>query len=93
MFLGEQSEVRILTGVRDSALMVPEVAISGFDGFRGTVWVVLDGRLRRTELTFGARDDRGRVEVTGGLPDGAAIVAVPPKGADEGRLARIGDAP
>jgi HlyD family secretion protein len=31
--------------------------------------------------------------VTGGLPEGAAIVAMPPKGADEGRLARIGDAP
>jgi HlyD family secretion protein len=93
MFLGEQAEVRILTGTRDNALMVPEVAITGFDGFRGTVWVVQDGRMHRAELTFGARDDRGRVEVTGGLPDGTAIVAMPPKGADEGRLARIGDAP
>lgn len=93
MFLGEQAEVRILTGTRDSALMVPEVAITGFDGFRGTVWIVQDGRLQRTTLTFGARDDKGRVEVTGGLPDGAAIVAMPPKGADDGRLARIGDAP
>ena len=72
---------------------MPEVAITGFDGFRGIVWLVQDGRLRRAELTFGARDDRGRVEVTGGLPEGAAIVAMPPKGADEGRLARIGDAP
>ncbi|AMY72074.1 RND family efflux transporter MFP subunit (plasmid) [Frigidibacter mobilis] len=93
MFLGEQAEVRILTGTRDSALMVPEVAITGFDGFRGTVWIVQDGRLQRTTLTFGARDDKGRVEVTGGLPDGAAIVTMPPKGADDGRLARIGDAP
>ena len=93
MFLGEQAEVRILTGIRDNALMVPEVAITGFDGFRGIVWLVQDGRLRRAELTFGARDDRGRVEVTGGLPEGAAIVAMPPKGADEGRLARIGGAP
>lgn len=93
LFLGEQAEVRILTGTRDSALMVPEVAITGFDGFRGMVWVVQDGRLHRAELTFGARDDRGRVEVTGGLPDGAAIVATPPKGAEDGRLARIEDAP
>jgi hypothetical protein len=29
----------------------------------------------------------------GGLPDGAAIVAMPTKGSDEGRLARIEDAP
>jgi HlyD family secretion protein len=93
MFLGEQAEVRILTGTRDSALMVPEIAISGFDGHRGTVWIVQDGRLARTQLTFGARDDRGRVEVTGGLPDGAQIVAAPPQGADEGRLARIEAAP
>lgn len=93
MFLGEQAEVRILTGTRDSALMVPEVAISSFDGFRGQVWTVQDGRLARIELTFGARDDRGRIEVAGGLPDGAQIVASLPQGASEGRLARIGDAP
>ncbi|WP_413872218.1 efflux RND transporter periplasmic adaptor subunit [Albidovulum sp.] len=93
MFLGEQAEVRILTGTRASALMVPEVAITGFDGHHGTVWVVQDGRLARAALTFGARDDRGRVEVTGALPEGAAIVARPPGGATEGRRARIGEAP
>lgn len=93
MFLGEQAEVRILTGTRDTGLMVPEVAISGFDGYRGRVWTVQDGRLARADLTFGARDDRGRVEVTGGLPVGAQIVAIPPNGADEGRLARTGTAP
>jgi HlyD family secretion protein len=93
MFLGEQAEVRILTGTRATALMVPEVAIAGFDGYRGTVWAVRDGRLARVELTFGARDDRGRVEVTGGLPKGAAIVAQLPKGAAEGRRARLKDVP
>jgi HlyD family secretion protein len=93
MFLGEQAEVRILTGTRATALMVPELAITGFDGHRGTVWTVVDGRLTRAELTFGARDDRGRVEVTGGLPDGAMIVARVPKGAAEGRRARIAEAP
>ena len=93
MFLGEQAEVRILTGTRATALMVPELAITGFDGHRGTVWTVVDGRLTRAELTFGARDDRGRVEVTAGLPEGAAIVARVPKGAAEGRRARIVEAP
>lgn len=93
MFLGEQAEVRILTGTRASALMVPEVAISGFNGHRGMVWTVQDGRLARVGLTFGARDDRGRVEVTGGLPEGATIVAGPPNGAAEGRRARISEAP
>ncbi len=93
MYLGEQAEVRITTGLRESALMVPETAISGFDGHRGRAWLVQDGRLTQAELTFGARDDRGRVEVTAGVPEGAFVVALPPKGADEGRLARIEDAP
>ncbi|WP_353429611.1 efflux RND transporter periplasmic adaptor subunit [Paracoccus denitrificans] len=93
MFLGEQAEVRILTGTRTTALMVPEVAITGFDGHRGTVWTVQDGRLARVKLTLGVRDDRGRVEVTGGLPEGAAIVAHPPRGAAEGRRARGSEAP
>lgn len=92
MYLGEQAEVRILTGTRDRALMVPEIAIVGFDGFHGLVWTVQDGRLTRTALTFGARDDRGRVEVTGGLPEGAHIVADPPAAAAEGRRARLREA-
>ncbi len=93
MYLGEQAEVRITTGTRDSALMVPEMAISGFDGHHGRVWLVKDGKLAAAELTFGARDDRGRVEVTGALPEGAEIVAATPKGASEGRRARITAAP
>ena len=81
MFLGEQAEVRITIGNRESALMVPQVAITGFDGHRGKVWIVQDERLAQAELTFGVRDDRGRVEVAGGLPEDAAIVSSPPKGA------------
>ncbi len=93
MYLGEQAEVRITTGNRNSALMVPEVAITGFEGHRGRVWLVRDGRLEQVELTFGARDDRGRVEVTGSLPDDAAIVAQIPQGATEGRRARTRTTP
>lgn len=93
MYLGEQAEVRITTGHREHALMVPEVAITGFDGHHGRVWLVRDGRLGQAELTFDARDDRGRVEVAGGLPEGAAIVAQPPPGATEGRRARVRSAP
>ncbi len=93
MYLGEQAEVRITTGHRPSALMVPEQAISGFDGYKGTVWTVQNGRLARADLIFGARDDRGRVEVVQGLAETAQIVALPPAAAAEGRLARVGDAP
>ena len=89
MYLGEQAEVRIVTGTLDRALMVPEIAIRGFDGHQGRVWTVQDGRLAEASLTFGSRDERGRVEVASGLPEGAAIVAAPVNGAREGRLARI----
>lgn len=89
MFLGEQAEAWLTTGHRARALMVPEIDISGFDGASGTVWTLQDGTLRRAALTFGARDDLGRAEVTGGLPDGARIVSPGPKGAAEGRSARI----
>ena len=93
MYLGEQAEVRITTGHRASALMVPEVAITGFDGHHGGVWLLQDGRLTRAQLTFGARDDRGRVEVAGGVPDGASIVAQPPAEAREGRRANARETP
>mgnify|MGYP001765300974 CR=1 FL=1 len=92
MYLGEQAEVRITVATRDAALMVPEVAIMGFDGARGRVWLVVDGKLSLKELEFGPRDDRGRVELKGGLPDGGRIVALPPKNASEGRSANIVEA-
>lgn len=93
MYLGEQAEVRIAVGARANALMVPELAISGFDRHRGQVWVVQNGRLGRAELTFGARDDKGRVEVLAGLPEGATIVADPSAAMQDGRPARIEAAP
>lgn len=93
MYLGEQAEVRITTGTRSSALMVPEVAITGFDGHHGRVWLVQDGKLASAELTFGARDDRGRIEVTGGVPAGASIVSEPLKQPREGRLAQVKGSP
>jgi HlyD family secretion protein len=91
MYLGEQASVRVLTGRRATAVMVPETAIAGFDGRTGRVWIVRDGRLARAELAFGARDDRGRVEATGGLPDGATVVAGPSDALREGHRARVGD--
>lgn len=93
LYLGEQAEVRITTGTRQSALMVPEIAISGFDGHHGKVWLLQDGKLTQALLTFGDRDDRGRVEVTGGVPDGAGIVADVVQQAREGRWARANDVP
>lgn len=94
VFLGEQAEVRITVATLTDALMVPEVAVDGFDGHQGRVWVVQDDRLAQVPLIFGHRTEDARVEVVSTLPDGAQIVATPLKGVTNGRLARIaGDAP
>ncbi|MFZ1471184.1 MAG: efflux RND transporter periplasmic adaptor subunit [Paracoccaceae bacterium] len=94
VFLGEQAEVRITTATLERVLLVPEIAVQGFDGHQGRVWVVQNGRLAEVPLIFGHRTEDARVEVVSGLPDGAKIVASPIKALAEGRLARVtGDAP
>jgi HlyD family secretion protein len=89
LYLGEQAEVLIETTRLEQALMVPEAAVSGFDGSQGTVWLVQDGRLEQARLGFGARSEDARLEVVAGLPEGALIVARPTAGLGEGRRARI----
>ena len=94
VYLGEQAEVRITVATLPEALLVPEIAVRGFDGHRGRVWIVQDGRLAETEVIFGHRTEDARVEIVSGLPQGAQVVAAPVKGLSEGRMARItGDAP
>jgi HlyD family secretion protein len=89
VFLGEQAEVRITTATLTNAVMVPEIAIQGFDGHQGRVWVVQDGRLAEVPLIFGHRSEDARVEVVSGLPEFAQIVASRIKAPHEGQLARI----
>jgi HlyD family secretion protein len=92
VFLGEQAEVRITTATLADALLVPEIAIQGFDGHQGRVWVVQNGRLAQVPLIFGHRTEDARVEVASGLPEAAQIVASRIKTPQEGRLARIAGA-
>lgn len=89
VYLGEQAEVRITVAEVAEALMVPEIAIEGFDGHQGRVWVVQNGRLEQVVLIFGHRTEDARVEVVSGLPDGAQIVGSVEKTLAAGRLARI----
>jgi len=72
--LGEQAEFWITVAMLPSALLVPEAAVSGYDGRQGTVWTVEDGRLQRRTLSFRHRTEDARLEITGGLPQGAAVV-------------------
>lgn len=89
VFLGEQAEVWITVARLDEALLVPESAIAGFDGHTGMAWVVRDERLSQVELTFGYRTEDARLEVAGGLPEGARVVTTIVPGLREGRSARI----
>ena len=89
VFLGEQAEIWITVARLDDALLVPEAAVSGFDERTGKVWIVKDGRLARAELTFRYRSDDARLEVVGGLPEGARIVAEIVPGLKEGRGVRV----
>jgi HlyD family secretion protein len=94
VYLGEQAEVRITVATLPEALLVPEIAVSGFDGHRGRVWVVEDGRLASSPVIFGHRTEDARLEIVSGLPVGAKVVAAPVKGLSVGRMARItGEAP
>jgi HlyD family secretion protein len=92
IFLGEQAEIRITVATLDMALLVPEVAVTGFDGRNGTVWIVRDRRLSRARLAFGHRSEDARLEVIDGLPDGARIVAAIVPGLKDGRAADIVEA-
>ncbi|SKA25120.1 HlyD family secretion protein [Enhydrobacter aerosaccus] len=87
--LGEQAEVLITVANLDHALLVPEAAVRGFDGTTGTVWTVENGLLERRVLIFRYRTEDARLEVVGGLPDHAKIVAAPGAGFRGGRAARV----
>ncbi len=89
--LGEQAEVYVTTVRLAQAVLVPEAAITGLGSNRGTVWTVEDGRLQRREVSFGHRLLDGRYEITGGLPEQAAVVTRLTSGLRSGRAATISE--
>jgi HlyD family secretion protein len=86
--LGEQAEVLIQVAILEKATLVPEVAVMGFDGSKGTVWTVEDGRLARRAVSFRHRTEDSRLEIVAGLPDGALVVSEISAALREGRFAR-----
>jgi HlyD family secretion protein len=86
--LGEQAEVLIQVTILEKATLVPESAVTGFDGRKGTVWTVEDGRLARRTVSFGLRTQDARLQIVGGLPDGALVVTEIGATLQEGRSAR-----
>lgn len=89
VFLGEQVEFRITVATLPRALMVPEIAVSGYNGREGTVWTIEDGTLQRRLVSIRHRSDDARLEIVGGLPDGARVVSRIDPALREGRAARV----
>lgn len=89
LHLGEQAEFRITVAVLDKAMLVPEAAVHGYDGRKGTVWTVEDGRLRQREVKFRHRTEDSRLEIVSGLPSTAQAVTAVGTGFEDGRAARV----
>jgi len=86
--LGEQAEVLITVARLAKALLIPEAAVTGFDGGKGTVWTVDGGRLKRRVVAFGHRTEDARLEVRETLPKDVAIVTLVSSTLREGDRAR-----
>lgn len=89
VFLGEQAEVWITVTELVDAMLVPEIAITGFDGHEGLIWVARDGRAHQVSAVFGHRTEDARVELVGSIPDGSQVILAPVKGLSEGRMVRV----
>lgn len=86
--LGEQAEVLITVATVPKARLVPEAAVTGYDGTKGKVWSVEDGRLKRRIISFGHRMEDSRIEIAESLPQGVEIVTQVDASLSEGRAAR-----
>ncbi len=91
--LGEQAEVYITTVHLARALLVPEAAVVKLEKTGGTVWTVESGQLQQREVSFGHHLLDGRYEITGGAPDGAAVVTQLRSGMRVGRAVTVAKTP
>jgi RND family efflux transporter MFP subunit len=80
--VGLTLEVNILASDRQNALLVPPAAIHG-----SAVWVVDNGRVRRTPVRVGIRG-ADRTEIRSGLPDNACVLIDPPDKLKDGDRVR-----
>lgn len=90
VYLGEQAEFWITVAKLERALLVPEAAVQGYNGREGRVWTVESGRLQRRIVQIRHRTEDARLEIVGGLPEGARVVARIEPGLREDRRAIIG---
>lgn len=87
--LGEQAEVFITVDTLKSARLVPEAMVSGFDGSKGSVWTVENGRLHRRSVRMGFRTENAMIEIREELPAGLTVVSRSDGALQEGQRARV----
>ena len=87
--LGEQAEVLITVAQLRNAKLVPEAAVTGYDGNKGTVWTVENGRLKRRIVRFGHRTQDSRLEIREELEAGIEVVTRVSSAMREGRAVRV----
>jgi HlyD family secretion protein len=66
--------VKITVARLPSARLVKMNSLMNIKGRQATAWTVENGRLQQREVTLGHRTLDGRVEIAGGVPEGAEIV-------------------
>jgi HlyD family secretion protein len=62
--------------------------VIGYDGTKGTVWTVENGRLKRRFVRFGHRTEGSRLEIGDDLGEGIEVVTHVSEALREGRTAR-----
>ncbi len=87
--LGEQAEVIITTTELAEATLIPETAVTEFDGTSGKIWVVNDHKLQLLAVQFGSMTLDGRLQIITAIPDGALAVTELHSGLREGRRAKM----
>jgi RND family efflux transporter MFP subunit len=82
---GMLANVRIMTGERSDALLVPRDAVIGTpaSGAQATVFTIANGRAERASVRLGLVDEQV-VEIQSGLSDGQVVVVGKPSGLNSG---------
>ncbi len=91
VYLGEQAEIHITVAQLTDVILVPDTAISSFDGHQGRIWIADQGRARQVGAVFGHRTEDARVALVSDLPKQAQVITHPPAALTDGRLLRPTD--
>lgn len=87
---GQYARGRIETGLAQSAVVIPESAVSGRSGDAGVVYALVADRIARRAVRLGPRDEAtGLVAVLSGLRSGERVVLNPSPDIGDGSLVSI----